>query len=82
MAKAKHDRRPVRSNSKAEGPRREIPAGMFKCQLHGATLPVSEMQPGVPKEWQCCRPCWKKSQDTSDRHKNPGTAAGLEEVAR
>lgn len=65
-------RRPVRANLVASPPAREIPAGFVKCLMHGATLPVEQMQPGLPKEWQCCRTCWIKSQDTSDKHRNPG----------
>ena len=65
------DRRPVRANSKAAGVKPPTPPGMFRCLMHGATLPVSEMQPGNPPEWQCCKACWLASQDTSDRHKTP-----------
>jgi hypothetical protein len=82
MSRPKRDRRPVRSDSKATAPARAIPEGWFKCQLHGATLPVEQMQPGLPPEWQCCKPCWAKSRDVSNKCKNPGEAVELSEVAR
>ena len=66
------DRRPVRANSKAAGPPRAIPPGMFKCNACGKTLPEGRKQPDNPPEWNYCGECWAKSQDTSDEWRNPG----------
>lgn len=82
MSKAKRDRRPARSDSKATAPAREIPAGLAKCLMHGATLPADQMQPGLPAEWQCCKPCWAKSRDMGHKLRNPGEPVRPEEVAR
>lgn len=38
-------------------PAREMPAGMFKCQLCGRTLDVVNRVPGLPPEWACCVRC-------------------------
>lgn len=42
------------------GPRREIPAGMFKCGDCGKTLSESLKSPGWPPEWVCCVLCSPK----------------------
>ncbi len=64
-------KRPARSDSVATGPVREIPPHLFKCDMHGATLPVEQRHPDSPDHCQACRPCWAKWLDTSDKNKNP-----------
>jgi hypothetical protein len=75
MAKSRTDRRPARVHSVADpATRREIPAGLYKCQLCGRTRPVEFEQPGQPEPWRCCaEPCYRLSQDTSDKWRNPGS---------